>query len=48
MLLLSIMTKIYLRGFNSGLRVLCCHANKHENANNCWFLGTFEHDEFHA
>ena len=28
----------------SGLRVLCCHANKYENTN----LGTCEHDEFHA
>ena len=28
----------------SGLRVLCCHANKYENTN----LGTCEHDGFHA
>ena len=37
-----------MRGFVSGLRVLCCHANKYENANNCWYLGTCEHDGFHA
>ena len=33
-----------MRGFVSGLRVLCCHANKYENTN----LGTCEHDGFHA
>ena len=35
-----------MRGFVSGLRVLCCHANKYENANNCWYLGTCEYDHF--
>ena len=22
--------------------------NKHKNANNCWYLGICEHDQFHA